>query len=91
VVSVCKHEFSSKGKRVNVENAVRNLKVSYPALSYHSGICAHSTSEYWPRNISSMQGTNRYTYFGKDDYGEIERVIRSCSRNDHWSRQRSCE
>jgi len=77
VIGVHTPEFSFEKERVNVENAVRNLKVSYPvAIDSNYGIWRAFHNEYWPAQyLIDGKGRIRYHHFGEDDYGEIERVI----------------
>jgi thiol-disulfide isomerase/thioredoxin len=70
-------EFSFEKQRENVENAVRELKVTYPiAIDSNYAIWQAFTNQYWPAQyLIDGKGRIRYHHFGEDDYGEIERVI----------------
>jgi thiol-disulfide isomerase/thioredoxin len=79
LVVICVHtpEFSFEHERPNVENAVRNLKVTCPvAIDSNYSIWQPFKNEYWPAQyLVHGKGKIRYRPFGEDDYGEIERVI----------------
>jgi thiol-disulfide isomerase/thioredoxin len=70
-------EFSFEHERVNVENAVRDLKVVYPvAIDSNYRIWQAFNNEYWPAQyLVDGKGRIRYHHFGEGEYGGIERVI----------------
>jgi thiol-disulfide isomerase/thioredoxin len=70
-------EFSFEKQRENVENAVRNLNVTYPvAIDSNYAIWRAFNNQYWPAQyLIDRKGRIRYHHFGEGDYGEIERVI----------------
>jgi thiol-disulfide isomerase/thioredoxin len=70
-------EFSFEHERVNVENAVRDLKVIYPvAIDSNYRIWQAFNNEYWPAQyLVDGKGRIRYHHFGEGEYGGIERVI----------------
>jgi thiol-disulfide isomerase/thioredoxin len=77
VIGVHTPEFSFEHEPANVENAVRELKVSYPvAIDSNYRIWQAFNNEYWPAQyLIDGKGRIRYHHFGEGDYGEIERVI----------------
>jgi len=84
VIGVHTPEFSFEKERVNVENAVRNLKVSYPvAIDSNYAIWQAFNNEYWPAQyLIDGKGRIRYHHFGEDEYGELERVIQKLLKED---------
>jgi thiol-disulfide isomerase/thioredoxin len=77
VIGVHTPEFSFEKERVNVENAVRDLKVTYPvAIDSNYRIWQAFDNEYWPAQyLIDGKGRIRYHHFGEGEYGEFERVI----------------
>ena len=77
VIGVHTPEFSFEHEPVNVENAVRELQVTYPvAIDSNYRIWQAFNNEYWPAQyIVDAKGHIRYHHFGEGDYGEIERLI----------------
>jgi thiol-disulfide isomerase/thioredoxin len=78
VIGVHTPEFSFEKERANVENSVRNLRVTYPvALDSNYRIWQSFRNQYWPAQyLVDAKGRIRYHHFGEGDYGDIERVIR---------------
>src|ERR1700733_5088397 len=70
-------EFSFEKARVNVENALHDLKVTYPvAIDSNYKIWHAFNNQYWPAlYLVDGKGQIRYHHFGEGDYGECERVI----------------
>ena len=70
-------EFSFEKEPVNVENAVRDLQVTYPvAIDSDRRIWDAFQNEYWPAQyLIDGTGEIRYHHFGEGDYGKMERVI----------------
>jgi thiol-disulfide isomerase/thioredoxin len=70
-------EFSFEKQRVNVENAVRDLKVTYPvAIDSNYGIWHAFNNEYWPAQyLIDGKGRIRYHHAGEGEYSECELVI----------------
>jgi Thioredoxin like C-terminal domain len=60
-----------------VENAVRNLKITYPvAIDSNYEIWRAFNNQYWPAQyLVDAKGRIRYHHFGEGDYEDIERVI----------------
>jgi thiol-disulfide isomerase/thioredoxin len=70
-------EFSFEKQRENVENAVRNLKITNPvAIDSNYEIWRAFNNQYWPAQyLIDGKGRIRYHHFGEGEYGELERVI----------------
>ena len=70
-------EFSFEHEPMNVENATRTLKVTFPvAIDSNYRIWQSFNNQAWPAQyVVDAKGRIRYHHFGEDDYGEIERVI----------------
>jgi thiol-disulfide isomerase/thioredoxin len=77
VIGVHAPEFGFEKERANVENAVRDLKITYPVVidSNHT-IWQAFHNEYWPADyFIDGKGRIRYHHFGEGDYAGSERVI----------------
>jgi thiol-disulfide isomerase/thioredoxin len=79
VIGVHTPEFSFEKERVNVENALRDLKVTYPvAIDSNYRIWQAFNNQYWPAQyLIDGKGRIRYHHFGEGEYGESERVIQA--------------
>jgi thiol-disulfide isomerase/thioredoxin len=79
VIGVHTPEFSFEKERVNVENSVRELKITYPvAIDSDYKIWNAFSNNYWPAQyLIDAKGRIRYHHFGEGDYEEIERVIQA--------------
>jgi thiol-disulfide isomerase/thioredoxin len=77
VIGVHTPEFSFEKESRNVENAARDLKVTYPvAIDSDYAIWRAFNNEYWPAQyLVDGKGRIRYHHFGEGDYREIERVL----------------
>jgi len=77
VIGVHTPEFAFEKDRANVENAVRDLKITYPvAIDSNYGIWRAFNNEYWPAHyFIDGKGRIRYHHFGEGEYDESERVI----------------
>jgi thiol-disulfide isomerase/thioredoxin len=77
VIGVHTPEFSFEHEPMNVENAVRNLNVTFPvAIDSKYGIWQAFNNQYWPAQyLVDAKGRIRYHHFGEGDYGDIDRVI----------------
>jgi len=77
VIGVHTPEFAFEKERSNVENAVRDLKITYPvAIDSDYKIWQAFHNEYWPAHyFIDGKGRIRYHHFGEGEYGESERVI----------------
>jgi thiol-disulfide isomerase/thioredoxin len=77
VIGVHAPEFGFEKERANVENAVRDLKLTYPiAIDSNHAIWQAFNNEYWPADyFIDGKGQIRYHHFGEGEYVESERVI----------------
>jgi cytochrome c biogenesis protein CcdA/thiol-disulfide isomerase/thioredoxin len=77
VIGVHTPEFAFEKERSNVEQAVRDLKITYPvAIDSNYKIWQAFHNEYWPAHyFIDGQGRIRYHHFGEGQYDESERVI----------------
>jgi thiol-disulfide isomerase/thioredoxin len=75
-------EFSFEKEQVNVQNAVNDLKISYPvAIDSNYAIWNAFSNDYWPAQyLIDANGRVRYRHFGEGDYVEIERAIKRLLR-----------
>jgi len=73
VVGVHAPEFGFEKEPANVENAVRDLKLTYPvAIDSNHAIWQAFNNEYWPADyFIDGKGRIRYHHFGEGEY-EIE-------------------
>jgi len=78
VIGVHSPEFGFEREPHNVENAVRDLRITYPvAIDSDHRIWRAFSNEYWPADYYiDGRGRVRYHHFGEGDYGECERIIR---------------
>jgi cytochrome c biogenesis protein CcdA len=77
VIGVHTPEFAFEKERSNVEEAVRNLKITYPvAIDSNYQIWQAFKNEYWPAHyFIDGKGRIRHHHFGEGNYDESERVI----------------
>jgi thiol-disulfide isomerase/thioredoxin len=77
VIGVHAPEFSFEKEHANVQNAVRDLNVTYPvAIDSDHRIWDAFNNEYWPADyFIDGNGRIRYHHFGEGDYRDSERVI----------------
>jgi thiol-disulfide isomerase/thioredoxin len=77
VIGVHTPEFSFEKERTNVQQALRDLKVTYPvAMDSDYRIWQSFNNQYWPAFYSiDGKGRIRYHHFGEGEYSESERVI----------------
>ncbi len=77
VIGVHTPEFAFEKERSNVEQAVRDLKISYPvAIDSNYKIWQAFNNEYWPAHyFIDGKGRIRHHHFGEGEYDESERVI----------------
>jgi thiol-disulfide isomerase/thioredoxin len=77
VIGVHTPEFSFEHEQMNVENAARNLNVTFPvAIDSKYKIWQAFNNQAWPAQyLVDAKGRIRYHHFGESDYDEIERVI----------------
>jgi len=84
VIGVHTPEFGFETERSNVENAVRELKVTFPvAIDSNHSIWDAFHNEYWPANyLIDGKGRIRYRHFGEGQYADSEREIQTLLRED---------
>jgi cytochrome c biogenesis protein CcdA/thiol-disulfide isomerase/thioredoxin len=84
VIGVHTPEFAFEKERANVEQAVRDLKISYPvAIDSNYKIWQAFHNEYWPAHyFIDGQGRIRYHHFGEGEYDESERVIQQLLKDN---------
>ena len=84
VIGVHTPEFSFEKERANVENMVRDLKVTYPvAIDSNFRIWQSFNNHAWPAQyLVDAKGRIRYHHYGESDYNEIERVIRELPKEN---------
>jgi cytochrome c biogenesis protein CcdA/thiol-disulfide isomerase/thioredoxin len=77
VIGVHTPEFAFEKERSNVEQAVRDLKITYPvAIDSDYKIWQAFNNEYWPAHyFIDGKGRIRHHQFGEGEYDESERVI----------------
>jgi len=84
VVGVHAPEFGFEKERANVENAVRELKITFavPIDSDHR-IWQAFKNEYWPADyFIDGKGRIRYRHYGEGEYDKSERVIQELLREN---------
>jgi thiol-disulfide isomerase/thioredoxin len=84
VIGVHTPEFSFEHERANVENAVHDLKITYPvAIDSNYRIWQAFNNQYWPAQyLIDGKGRIRYHHFGEGEYGGIERFIQGLLREN---------
>ena len=84
VIGVHTPEFAFEKERANVEQAVRDLKITYPvAIDSNYKIWQAFHNEYWPAHyFIDGQGRIRYHHFGEGEYDESERVIQQLLKDN---------
>jgi len=84
VIGVHTPEFSFEKELMNVERAVRELKVIFPvAVDSNYKIWDAFHNAYWPAQFFiDGHGRIRYHHVGEGDYGALERVIQELLREN---------
>ncbi len=84
VIGVHAPEFGFERESANVENAVRELNISFPvAIDSNHAIWQAFHNEYWPADyLIDGKGRIRFQHFGEGDYGESERAIQAFLREN---------
>jgi hypothetical protein len=82
VIGVHSPEFGFEKDQANVENAVRQLKISYPvAIDSDHLIWRAFDNEYWPADyFIDANAQIRYHHFGEGEYDESELIIQELLR-----------
>jgi thiol-disulfide isomerase/thioredoxin len=77
VIGVHAPEFAFETERANVENAVRELKITFPVpIDSNHSIWQAFNNEYWPADyFVDAKGRIRYHHFGEGEYDKSEQVI----------------
>jgi cytochrome c biogenesis protein CcdA/thiol-disulfide isomerase/thioredoxin len=77
VIGVHTPEFAFEKERSNVEQAVRDLKITYPvAIDSDYNIWRAFKNQYWPAHyFIDGKGRIRYHHFGEGEYDQSEKVI----------------
>jgi cytochrome c biogenesis protein CcdA/thiol-disulfide isomerase/thioredoxin len=77
VIGVHTPEFAFEKDRKNIENAVKDLGVTYPvAIDSEYKIWTAFNNKYWPAHyFIDAKGRIRYHHFGEGEYDVSERVI----------------
>lgn len=84
VIGVHTPEFGFEKERANVQQALLDLKITYPvALDSDYRIWRAFSNNYWPANyFIDGQGQIREHHFGEGEYTASERVIRELLREN---------
>jgi thiol-disulfide isomerase/thioredoxin len=84
VIGVHTPEFSFEKERANIEQALRDLKITYPvAIDTNYGIWQAFRNNYWPANyFIDGQGQIRGHHFGEGNYPASEQLIRELLREN---------
>lgn len=84
VIGVHTPEFGFEKERANVENAVRELNVTFPVpIDSDRRIWQAFGNDYWPANyFIDGQGRIRYHHFGEGEYDKSEHVIQQLLREN---------
>ena len=79
VVGIHSPEFDFEKVHSNVENAVKQLGVTWPvALDDDMKIWGEFKNQYWPADyVADRTGQLRYSHFGEGDYDDTENVLRT--------------
>ena len=85
IIGVHAPEFAFEKDLHNVEQAVRELGVSYPvAVDNQYAIWNAFQNEYWPAHyLIDAQGNIRHQHFGEGAYQETEQMIQSLLKEAH--------
>jgi thiol-disulfide isomerase/thioredoxin len=84
VIGVHAPEFGFEKERQNVENALRELKITFPVpVDSNHRIWQAFNNEYWPADyFIDGKGRIRYHHFGEGEYEKSERVIQDLLREN---------
>ena len=84
VIGVHAPEFGFEQERGNVENALRELKVTFPVpIDSEHGIWKAFRNGYWPADyFIDAKGRIRYHHFGEGEYDKSEQVIQELLREN---------
>src|ERR1051325_6579092 len=84
VVGAHAPEFGFEKERANVENAVRELKITFPVpIDSDHRIWNAFRNAYWPGDyFIDAKGRIRYHHYGEGEYDKSERVIQELLREN---------
>jgi thiol-disulfide isomerase/thioredoxin len=84
VIGVHAPEFGFEKERANVENAVRELKITFPVpIDSDHRIWRAFRNEYWPADyFIDAKGRIRYHHYGEGEYDKSEHVIQELLREN---------
>ncbi|HKA31803.1 MAG TPA: redoxin domain-containing protein [Candidatus Binatia bacterium] len=82
VIGIHAPEFGFEKERANVENAVRELKITFPVpIDSEHRIWQAFRNAYWPADyFIDGKGRIRYHHYGEGEYDKSERVIQELLR-----------
>jgi cytochrome c biogenesis protein CcdA/thiol-disulfide isomerase/thioredoxin len=85
IIGVHAPEFAFEKDRHNVEQAIRDLGITYPvAMDNDYAIWNAYKNEYWPAHyLIDAQGQIRHEHFGEGAYPETEQMIQSLLKETH--------
>src|SRR5499433_1884636 len=76
VIGIHAPEFGFEKERANVENAVRELNITFPVpIDSNHAIWRAFSNQYWPADyLIDAKGRIRYHHFGEGEYDRSEHV-----------------
>jgi cytochrome c biogenesis protein CcdA/thiol-disulfide isomerase/thioredoxin len=85
IIGVHAPEFAFEKDQHNVEQAIRDLGITYPvAMDNDYAIWNAYKNEYWPAHyLIDAQGKVRHEHFGEGAYQETEQMIQSLLKEAH--------
>src|SRR5271169_6076554 len=85
IIGVHSPEFAFEKDQHNVEQAVRDLGITYPvAMDNHYAIWNAFRNEYWPAHyLIDANGKIRHQHFGEGAYQETELMIQTLLKEAH--------
>ena len=85
IIGVHSPEFAFEKDQRNVEQAIRDLGITYPvAMDNHYAIWNAYHNQYWPAHyLIDAQGQIREQHFGEGAYRETEEMIQSLLKEAH--------
>jgi len=85
IIGVHSPEFAFEKDQHNVEQAVRDLGITYPvAMDNHYAIWNAFRNEYWPAHyLIDANGKIRHQHFGEGTYQETELMIQTLLKEAH--------
>lgn len=85
IIGVHAPEFAFEKDQHNVEQAVRDLGITYPvAMDNQYAIWNAFNNQYWPAHfLMDANGNIRHEHFGEGEYQETERMIQALLKEAH--------